>query len=179
MTKKDGKPCNKCGTSEWYKSGQCKVCQIKRSALYAKQNPERAAEKDRRYKERNREKLAEKSRIYFQENKQKVAPSRLRYQQNNRQQHNEYARLYRDRALTNGGKFTRDEWLDLCQKFGNKCLCCGRDDVKLASDHVIPISRGGSSNIDNIQCLCKSCNSSKGDKYIDYRPQKSYLNGES
>jgi 5-methylcytosine-specific restriction endonuclease McrA len=39
----------------------------------------------------------------------------------------------------------------------------------LTEDHVVPLSLGGSNDIDNIQPLCKSCNSSKRGRHIDYR----------
>jgi 5-methylcytosine-specific restriction endonuclease McrA len=53
-------------------------------------------------------------------------------------------------------------------KYGKKCLCCGSEN-KLSLDHVIPIQKGGKDEIENLQPLCKSCNSSKGIKVIDYR----------
>jgi 5-methylcytosine-specific restriction endonuclease McrA len=34
----------------------------------------------------------------------------------------------------------------------------------------VPVALGGSSFIANIQPLCRSCNSSKQDRIIDYRP---------
>lgn len=79
-------------------------------------------------------------------------------------------RLYRTRNTGAGGSYTAAEWKALLKRYGNQCLCCGRTDVRLTADHIIPVSQGGTSNIDNIQPLCASCNSRKHDKVIDYRP---------
>lgn len=78
---------------------------------------------------------------------------------------------HRSRARRAGatGSFTLQEWRDLCAQFGNVCLCCKRT-VPLTVDHVIPFSRGGTNNIDNIQPLCGTCNRRKGTKTTDYRP---------
>lgn len=67
------------------------------------------------------------------------------------------------------GSFTFIEFLDLCKKYNFNCLRCGKKFNKLAADHVVPLSKGGSNTIENIQPLCKSCNSKKRDKIIDYR----------
>lgn len=69
----------------------------------------------------------------------------------------------------NGGVITPLEWKELCEKYGNKCLCCGRSDVRLELDHVIPIALGGPNVISNAQPLCRSCNSSKHTKTTDFR----------
>lgn len=66
------------------------------------------------------------------------------------------------------GEFTPQEWLDLCTRYGNVCLACG-ETKPLTVDHVIPVSKGGSNYIDNIQPLCLTCNQSKGVKSVDYR----------
>lgn len=68
----------------------------------------------------------------------------------------------------NGGKHTDQEWRDLCQAFNYRCAKCGRQSP-LTKDHVIPLVRGGSDAINNIQPLCRPCNLSKGTKAIDYR----------
>ena len=66
------------------------------------------------------------------------------------------------------GNYTAEDFKMLCKEFHYRCACCGRK-VKLEADHIVPLSKGGSNNIDNIQPLCKSCNSSKKDRTIDYR----------
>jgi hypothetical protein len=76
----------------------------------------------------------------------------------------------RVRKMNNGGTFTITEWRSLLSRCGNKCLRCGRSDRKLTADHVVPVSKGGSNYISNIQPLCLSCNSTKHDSIIDYRP---------
>ena len=49
-----------------------------------------------------------------------------------------------------------------------KCLCCRGNNI-LTIDHIVPIYKGGVNRLYNLQTLCKSCNSSKGTKIIDYR----------
>jgi 5-methylcytosine-specific restriction endonuclease McrA len=81
------------------------------------------------------------------------------------------AKLRRRRAmkLNADGFHTEVEWLALVEKHRHKCLSCKRDDVELTRDHVIPLSAGGTDYIENIQPLCRSCNSKKHVRIIDYR----------
>jgi 5-methylcytosine-specific restriction endonuclease McrA len=67
------------------------------------------------------------------------------------------------------GSHTVEAWLAVRESFGNRCLCCDRDDVALEKEHVVPLSMGGTNYIENIQPLCRRCNSSKWTNSIDYR----------
>lgn len=77
----------------------------------------------------------------------------------------------RARKAGNGGTHTAQQWRELKAHYNHRCLRCGRSepDIKLTPDHVVPISLGGTSDIDNIQPLCRSCNCKKHAKTIDYR----------
>jgi hypothetical protein len=59
----------------------------------------------------------------------------------------------------------RDEIFD---RDGRKCLKCGTED-SLSLDHIVPLSAGGTNDDDNLQTLCKRCNSAKGDTTKDHR----------
>lgn len=68
------------------------------------------------------------------------------------------------------GNHTAKEWADLCDKFENRCVRCGKTGP-LTVDHVVPISLPGSTDfISNIQPLCSTCNTSKLNRHSnDYR----------
>jgi len=71
------------------------------------------------------------------------------------------------------GNHTDKEWDDLKRYHNFRCLKCGKTEFelgeewkgtsfnKLAKDHIVPIARGGTDYIWNIQPLCVSCNSRK------------------
>jgi len=81
----------------------------------------------------------------------------------------EKTRLRRSRKRNAEGSFTDAQFQALCAHYDNLCLCCGEKFDGLAADHIQPLSMGGPNSIDNIQPLCRSCNSKKGAKTIDYR----------
>jgi uncharacterized protein YdaU (DUF1376 family) len=67
------------------------------------------------------------------------------------------------------GKHSPEEWQAMRDEF-QACLRCGDAEAELVKDHIKPIYQGGSDAIENIQCLCRSCNAAKGPESVDCRP---------
>lgn len=68
---------------------------------------------------------------------------------------------------------TPDEWLALRDIFGG-CVKCKIPSERLhggacVKDHIVPLYKGGSDGIENIQPLCRNCNSAKGPEETDWR----------
>lgn len=53
------------------------------------------------------------------------------------------------------------------ERDGYKCLRCGST-KNLTIDHAVPLSRGGSKKIENLQTLCQECNCHKENNIIFY-----------
>ena len=52
----------------------------------------------------------------------------------------------------------------LLQKFNRRCAYCGKKDVPLEIEHIIPKSRGGSDRVSNLTIACHECNQEKGNQ---------------
>jgi 5-methylcytosine-specific restriction endonuclease McrA len=75
------------------------------------------------------------------------------------------------------GRHTSEQWRDLREVCNWACVCCGEPESvhgpwRLTRDHIVPLARGGSDAIENLQPLCPSCNSRKGThSMLDFRPR--------
>jgi len=77
----------------------------------------------------------------------------------------EHVNRRRARKKNAEGSHTYEEWLTVKEAHDNKCASCHKE-VPLTRDHIIPLTKGGSDWISNIQPLCGPCNSSKGNKIL-------------
>jgi 5-methylcytosine-specific restriction endonuclease McrA len=179
------KPCARCGSTERYKNGRCRRCSLEYQRAWHKANPgkrrqymrtfrkahpERIRQETRRYREANREKVRRARRDWYEANRERAAEYTRRWCANNLDRRRQHYNRYRARKNGAAGSYTAEEWKALLDHYEHRCLCCGRSDVPMTVDHIVPLCQGGSNEISNLQPLCLSCNTSKGTKYIDYRP---------
>jgi len=147
---------------------------VANATRWNKAHPDRTKEIQKKFRKNHPENL-EADRIrgalwrtLFPE-KSKAASSQ--WKKNHPEEHLNHWHNRRALIKGNGGKVTTQEWEALKKFYNFTCLCCRRKEpeIKLTRDHVLPLELGGVNTIDNIQPLCKPCNSRKHAKHIDYR----------
>ncbi len=133
----------------------------------------------KRYVNLHKKEIADKKKEWHKKHQQqlyiKYKDKRKKYFRYYQKQNQEKFRYWsaQRRILKNNAKgyHTLEEWLLIKKQYNYICPACGKKepDIKLTEDHIIPISKNGTNFIDNIQPLCKSCNSKKGTKIIHYK----------
>lgn len=194
-----GKICTKCGewrplaryrkrllSRDGYNS-ICRECENANNRAWRSRNKEHVADLNREFYQANREARLAYHRQYRQANKEYFKREIEKFRRENPDYHRSYMREWaranpeKTQAKDNARRafkmgqpksFTAIEWAALKQQYNYTCLRCGRrePEIKLTADHIVPISKGGVGTIDNIQPLCRQCNSAKNDETIDYRP---------
>lgn len=84
------------------------------------------------------------------------------------QRYDAYKRTEEYRRKTERARVSQSVRYDILKRDNFRCRLCGRsakDGIELEVDHIIPISKGGTSDLKNLQTLCRDCNRGKGSKY--------------
>lgn len=189
------KKCSKCGETKplteychppsckgrYFNS--CKECERKKNLAWREKNREKSRASGRRHYYKHREECIKRVKEWTDNHKETYnnhikdwhdrhyeegVMSRRKYRATHKAELKEDLR--RKRTLMSEGDLTKSEWQSILDKYGRRCLCCGRSDVEITMDHIVPLEIGGPHTAENVQPLCRSCNSSKKQKTTDYRP---------
>lgn len=120
----------------------------KTNAYYWK-NREQCRERASQYREKNAEECRERNRRHYAENKEQYIARRD-------------TRRHKEKKLNN--TLTRRQWELIKEFFNHRCAYCGRENIQLEREHVVPVSQGGGLTVDNIVPACRKCNNRKGDR---------------
>lgn len=171
------KVCTRCeiekGLDEFYKDSRglhgryakCKPCHLEVARISDKRPEAKAKRRSRQLQRRDDQNARRRAR--WAEDPERYRVYHARWQRAHPEKVAEANHRRRARLLAAEGSYSAQEWTTLCERYGNRCLACGSEDVTV--DHVVPLSLGGSNYIENIQPLCLRCNSAKGTQTIDYR----------
>jgi 5-methylcytosine-specific restriction endonuclease McrA len=189
------KPCNKCEQSKPLddfhrhrlladgRTNTCKVCVSAQRKAYYRENRERISAYNREHYEKNAEARREARKKHYEENREAVlerqreyhrrhwpaifAANAEYYREKSRRYHAEHPERTREygarrRAAMAGGSVPKSVVRGLLK---DPCAYCGStEDIEI--DHIIPLSRGGKHEPDNLAPACRSCNRSKGAKLV-------------
>lgn len=173
---------------------------------YELTHKERASERAKeRYKNQSEEERAQrkkKAHEYYLKTKEQSKARNTKWKIANAEHYKEYCREYskqyeqtlNGKEKTMNRKLKRRKYYDsqnpinfkeVKEKFdrlGNRCVVCGSCE-NITIDHIVPLSKGGTNETDNLQPLCKSCNSAKGNKsmkeFMKYRETREKIANEN
>ena len=145
-------------------------------------NRERISENGKKYYELHRAEIRERNRQYHEEHKNDPAyrQSRSNYSKKYGAKNREKLSAYMRERRTKQGGSGYSKHLALILEMDGPCCGdnpiggikgCGidlttlsRDDIHV--DHILPVARGGTNDLDNLQALCAKCNLSAVDKTV-------------
>lgn len=133
---------------------------------YDKRNPLKKKANDARHYAKHRLKMRSKQKTYYTFHKDKIMENVEKWRKSNWDKVLTHSANRRARVKNAEGSHTAGEWELLKIQYGFRCVKCKKQEpeIKLTRDHIIPLARGGSNYIENIQPLCGKCNCEKGAK---------------
>lgn len=173
-------------------STRCKLCLSAIAREWRKKNPESAKASVKKYRDKNREAYLERFKKYKAEKnkspeyKRSVKERNRRYYYSDIEKSRAYYRELRAASKESVSISNRKQKLkrknvksfkvfnfEIAKIVKSPCAKCAQPGPSTI-DHIIPVSRGGTHSIGNLQPLCKSCNSRKNNRVMmEWRLDKS------
>lgn len=191
------KKCTKCGITkpldQFHKQAGCKLgrrpdcmsCHAVQSKEYRLRCLDKLREAKKIYRLKNAERIKEKDRKYYAQNKHRwiiqekkkkndpIARKRQyaiinRWRKKNKDQVNVWTRNRRALIKRLEGTHTKQDILDLFAEQRGLCAHCSCDiTLGYHVDHIIPVSKMGRNDKENLQLLCRTCNLTKNNKVTE------------
>ena len=152
-------------TRRWRKANP--IITVKIARLTDEEKKARDKVTQRAHYDTNKDAVVARNNKWNKANRAKVNTARRKWNAENPEAVRVEKHTRRARLTGNGGSYTANEWQALLEHCDYICQCCG-EEKDLTVDHIIPVTLGGTSNIDNLQPLCQPCNSSKGAKIFNF-----------
>lgn len=107
---------------------------------------------------------------HSEETRRKMSEARSRRPKMSKEARNWQKNKRNRMKRANGGSHTFGQWETLKAQYNWTCPCCKKSEpeIRLTEDHIIPVSKGGTDNIENIQPLCLKCNIRKHTQVVKY-----------
>ena len=136
---------------------------------YYSENKDSLTAKMREYSAVNADAIAENGRKYRQENQGKIAEKCQRWAAANQDKVTAKSRNRRAKIRNADGSHTAEDVKAIFESQRGLCANCTSKLIKSGKnryhvDHIQPLSKGGSNDKYNLQCLCPECNLKKNAK---------------
>lgn len=149
----------------------CKFCDNKRKLEWQKNNPEKVAERSKRYREKNKEKIVIANKLYFEKNREYINKRSLLWIKNNPAKANAITmrRLAQKKNAT-------PKWADLQKiqiEYELASWCTNVTGIKYEVDHIVPLQSKlvcGLHCEANLRVITKKANQEKSNKYWENMP---------
>lgn len=150
-----------------WRKWSCRFCESKASGKWNKLNKEQKNFNNRKYYQTNpdaRITRANRAKEWRDNNYEKYRENINTWNKNHLDLYLNYSKMRRARIMNAPiNDFTSAQWEDIKERYGYRCVYCGKKVKKLTRDHVIPLVEGGSNTASNIVPACQVCNSRKHD----------------
>jgi 5-methylcytosine-specific restriction endonuclease McrA len=176
--------CQQCGATCIAKNKRKRFCSEKcANAAYYSKNIEKLRAVLLANYHRDRERRLPLMRAYYREHAEEIKQAAMAWMRNhpermveiNRRAKQRYRKTAKGKMAMRSDRIKRKyrevgridsrAWQRKMRRLEGKCQLCGTTD-NITVDHILPLKKGGTNHIDNLQPLCRTCNLKKHVKVL-------------